>query len=163
MTMKRFGLPLALLLALLPLPASGQGTPGPSFASPTPPHREEPREEKKEEKKPAPEEKASQTHHVLTLGGQKIPYTATAGTLLLKNDEGAPVASFFYVAYVKDGLGNPGDRPVTFSFNGGPGSASLWVNLGAFGPVGVAHDPEGKPLPPPARLVDNDLSLLDTT
>jgi carboxypeptidase C (cathepsin A) len=163
----RAGLSTALLLlSLLALPAllPAQGLPpGPMDAAPpgdapagSPPPR-------RDERKPPPPEETSQTRHTLTLEGQKIPYTATAGTLLVKDDDGTPRASFFYVSYVKEGVKDPRDRPVTFAFNGGPGSASLWVHLGAFGPRRVARDPEGRALPPPARLVDNDLSLLDVT
>ncbi|HZF10786.1 MAG TPA: peptidase S10 [Thermoanaerobaculia bacterium] len=165
--MQRSGLPIALLLlplCLLALPVHGQGAPDPAPAAGAPPaHRED--KEKDREKKPAPppEEKVSQTHHTLTLGGQTIAYTATAGTLLLRDDDETPRASFFYIAYIKDGVKDPHQRPVTFSFNGGPGSASLWVHLGAFGPKALARDPEGRALPPPGHLVDNDLSLLDTT
>ncbi len=157
--MKRAGLPIALLvLPLFALPALGQAPPN------RPPTEEAPslhRDEK--EKKPLPEEKISQTRHTLTLDGQKIPYAATAGTLLFKDDDGTPRASFFYVAYVREGVREPRDRPVTFAFNGGPGSASLWIHLGALGPKAVARDPEGRALPPPARLIDNDLSILDVT
>jgi carboxypeptidase C (cathepsin A) len=116
------------------------------------------------EKKP-PEEKVSTTRHSITLDGQKIAYTATAGNVVLKDDDGTPKASVFYVAYTRDGEpGRPFDpaaRPVTFSFNGGPGAASLWVHMGAFGPKKVARDEEGMALPPPVRLIDNEFSLLD--
>ena len=173
--MKRAGLPVALLvlplLALPVFPVLGQGAPDRPTTAETDEtalaaagastalalHREE------KEKKPLPEEKVSQTHHTLTLDGQKIAYTATAGTLLFKDDDGTPRASFFYVAYSKDGVRDARDRPVTFAFNGGPGSASVWVHMGAFGPKAVARDPEGMALPPPARLIDNDLSILDVT
>src|SRR6476660_9260602 len=152
--MKRAGLSSALVLSFLlaysPPPVRAQG------ASP-PPHPEE------KEKRPLPEEKVTQTRHILTLGGQKIAYTATAGTLLFKDDDGTPRASFFYVAYTEDGVKDPHARPVTFAFNGGPGAASLWVHLGAFGPKAVARDPEGRALRPPAHLVDNELSSLDVT
>jgi carboxypeptidase C (cathepsin A) len=109
------------------------------------------------------QDKVSRTQHSITLDGQKIAYTATAGTLVLADEEGKPKASFFYIAYTKDGVKDPGERPVTFSYNGGPGSAALWVNIGAFGPKRVELDPEGIPLPPPARLIDNEASILDVT
>jgi carboxypeptidase C (cathepsin A) len=114
------------------------------------------------EKKP-PEEKVSTTRHTITLEGRKIPYTATAGNVLLRDDDGNPKASLFYIAYTRDGVPDPSGRPVTFCFNGGPGAASLWVHMGAFGPKRVARDPEGMALPPPARLVDNESSLLDVS
>jgi carboxypeptidase C (cathepsin A) len=115
------------------------------------------------DKKPAPEEKSSRTQHSITLDGQKIPYTATAGTILLKDEDGTAKASVFYIAYTRDGVKDPAARPVTFSFNGGPGAASLWVHMGAFGPKRVERDDEGMATKPPGRLVDNDLSLLDVT
>jgi carboxypeptidase C (cathepsin A) len=109
------------------------------------------------------QDKTSRTQHSITLDGQKVPYTATAGTLVLADEDGKPKASFFYIAYTKDGVKDPGERPVTFSYNGGPGAAALWVNIGAFGPKRVELDPEGIPLPPPARLIDNEASILDVT
>lgn len=110
-----------------------------------------------------PEEKSSVTHHTLTLDGRRLPYTATAGNLLLKDDEGTVKASVFYIAYTLDGVKDPGGRPVTFTFNGGPGSASLWLHMGAFGPKKVERTDEGMALPPPGRLVDNEYSILDLT
>ncbi len=115
-------------------------------------------------------ENQSVTHHSMTLDGEKISYTATAGTLLLKDDmeivkgeEGKAKASVFYIAYTRDGVEDPAARPVTFSFNGGPGSAALWVNIGAFGPKKVAADEEGFPLPPPGKLIENRHSILDVS
>src|SRR6184192_2099143 len=100
-----------------------------------PPQPEKPAEKPKEEKKPpVPEEKIVQTKHSLKVGGQEIKYTATAGTILLKLEDGTPKASIFYVAYTKDDVSDPSQRPLTFSFNGGPGSASVWLHLGLFGP-----------------------------
>ncbi|HEX6861819.1 MAG TPA: peptidase S10 [Thermoanaerobaculia bacterium] len=127
-----------------------------------PPAENKPAEEKEKEKKP-PEEKISTTRHTITLDGQRIPYTATAGNLVLKDDEGKPKASVFFVAYTRDGVKDPAERPVTFSFNGGPGAASLWVHLGAFGPKRVERTDEGMGLPPPGRLIDNEYSILDLT
>ncbi len=111
----------------------------------------------------AKEEKKSVTRHSLTIAGRKLDYTATAGTLLLRDDATKPKASVFYVSYLADGFADPARRPVTFCFNGGPGAASLWVHLGAFGPKKVRRDAEGMALPPPALLVDNDQSILDLT
>lgn len=118
----------------------------------------------KKDDKPAdpPVPKDSTTQHTLTLDGKAIAFTATAGTLPLLDDAGKATAHVFYIAYTKNGE-NPADRPVTFTFNGGPGSSSVWLHVGAFGPKRVALDPEGLPLPPPTKLVDNDLSLLDLT
>src|SRR5438132_12582356 len=127
-----------------------------------PPQPEKPVEKPKEEKKPPiPEEKIVQTKHSLKIGGQEIKYTATAGTILLKLEDGTPKASIFYVAYTKDDVSDPRHRPLTFSFNGGPGSSSVWLHLGLFGPRRVQMGDAGALLPPPYKLVDNEYSLLD--
>src|SRR5215472_22228 len=118
--------------------------------------------EEKEEKKP-PEEKTVQTKHSIRLGGQEIKYTATAGTTLLKLEDGTPKASIFYIAYTKDDVSDLAQRPMTFTFNGGPGSSSVWLHLGAFGPRRVQMGDVGSLLPPPYKVVDNDASLLDIT
>ena len=111
---------------------------------------------------PIPEEKQSTTKHSIRIGGVEVRYTATAGTLLLKEEDGTPKAAVFFIAYTKDGA-EPATRPVTFTFNGGPGSSSVWLHLGAFGPKRVLMDEQGFPLPPPYRMVDNEGSLLDRT
>jgi len=118
-------------------------------------------EKAKDEKKP--EEKIVQTKHTFRLGGQEIKYTATAGTILLKLEDGTPKASVFYIAYTKDDVSDLTKRPVTFTFNGGPGSASIWLHLGAFGPRRVEMGDAGTLLGPPYKLVDNEYSLLDVT
>ncbi len=149
---KRLTLAVPLLL-LLALPALAQAP-----ADPAKPAKAE------EKHPPVPlEEKSSVTRHSLSLDGRSYPYTATAGTLLLKEDDGTVKASIFYVAYILDGVKDPATRPVTFSFNGGPGAASLWVHMGAFGPKRVARTDEGFALPPPGKLVDNESSILDLT
>jgi carboxypeptidase C (cathepsin A) len=112
---------------------------------------------------PKPEEKVVTTRHRVTIGGAEIPYTATAGTLLLKEEDGQPKASIFFVAYTRDGVKDVAARPVTFTFNGGPGSSSVWLHLGTFGPRRVAMDDEGLTAPLPGWLVDNGDSLLDVT
>lgn len=116
----------------------------------------------------------SVTHHSVTIKGEVIHYQATAGTLTLTNLRGKhePTAQMFYIAYRKllnppaDGVDpvfpDAADRPVTFSFNGGPGSSSVWLHLGIFGPQRVNPiDEFGNPGPPPYALVDNEYSLLD--
>ncbi|MEM9189263.1 MAG: peptidase S10 [Myxococcota bacterium] len=118
-----------------------------------------------ESAKKAPKEvlpRSSVTHHELTLGGKTIAYTATAGTLVLKDDEDKPRASVFFVAYTQDGA-EATERPVTFAFNGGPGSASLWLQLGTFGPRRVDFPDAVQPPPGPYGLVDNEQSILDLT
>jgi carboxypeptidase C (cathepsin A) len=108
-------------------------------------------------------EQSSTSRHTITIGGEEIAYLATAGNYLLRAEDGTPQASVFHTSYVKEGVEDPSTRPVTFSFNGGPGSAAVWVQFGAFGPKRVLMDDEGMPLPPPGRLVDNDDSILDLT
>jgi carboxypeptidase C (cathepsin A) len=111
---------------------------------------------------PKPEEKTSETHHTIQIGGQTIKYTAVAGTMLLKKEDGTPTASIFYIAYTKDEV-DAAKRPLTFAFNGGPGSSSVWLHMGTLGPKRVVMDPEGNPTPPPYRFTDNEYSLLDQT
>src|SRR6266404_6136595 len=132
-----------------------------SFAQQPPPQDKAGEKPKEEKKPPTPEEKIVQTKHSLKIGGQEIKYTATAGTILLKLEDGTPKASIFYVAYTKDDASDASQRPLTFSFNGGPGSASVWLHLGLFGPRRVQMGDAGTLLPPPYKLVDNDVSLLD--
>ena len=110
-----------------------------------------------------PKETSSATRHSLSLNGQSLSYTATAGTLLIKNDKDEPTASMFYVAYTLDGVKDLRRRPVTFLFNGGPGSSSMWLHMGSFAPVHVLTV-DGQATPPaPYQLVDNPNSLLDKT
>ena len=113
--------------------------------------------------RPARPEAAQTTQHTLALAGRTLAYTATAGTLNLKDEYGEDRASLFYVSYVLDGVADPSTRPVTFCFNGGPGSSSVWLHLGAFGPRRVVV-PDTVPAPAaPHRLEDNSASLLDQT
>ena len=83
-----------------------------------------------------------------------LSYTATAGTLVLKEEDGKSLASMFFIAYNKTGE-DLSKRPLTFAFNGGPGSSSVWLHMGAFGPKKVKLDDDGNPLPPPFKLIDN--------
>jgi len=99
----------------------------------------------------------------VTIGGQRLGYKANAGTLILTNDKRQPTASMFYVAYFKDGVNNPDTRPLTFFFNGGPGSATVWLHMGAFGPRRVRTDDTAHTPAAPYQLVDNEYSLLDAT
>ena len=110
-----------------------------------------------------PKEVLSATKHSVKVGGNVINYTATAGNLLLKEENGKPKANIFFVSYVKDGVSDPSSRPITYCFNGGPGSSSVWLHLGAFGPKRVQSKEDGQPLPPPYHLIDNEFSLLDLT
>lgn len=110
--------------------------------------------------KPIPKQTKSVTQGSVTINGKTIHYTATAGSILLRNDKNQPTASMFYVAYTKDGA-NAKTRPVTFLYNGGPGSSSIWLEMGAFGPVRIVVS-DAKPTPPPPYdIVPNQYSLLD--
>jgi carboxypeptidase C (cathepsin A) len=109
---------------------------------------------------PVPPETNSVTKHDLTLNGQVIHYTATAGNLLIRDDQDHPNASIFYVAYTQDGA-DARTRPITFFFNGGPGAATIWLHMGSFGPVRVETKSPEATGPAPYRWVPNEYSLLD--
>ena len=130
--------------------------------------KKEPEETKDEGKHPdIPEDKLSVTHHSVTINGEDIRYTATAGTLVLKEEidkEGEkPKASVFFIAYTRDDVEDTSKRPITFSFNGGPGSSSVWLHLGVLGPRCVKPDEDGELPHPPYQLTNNDCSILDKT
>jgi carboxypeptidase C (cathepsin A) len=110
---------------------------------------------------PAPEEKTSVTHHSARIGGQQINYTATAATYVIRADDGSPKATMFYVAYTKDGV-DASRRPLSFVYNGGPGSASLFTHMG-MGPKRVTLTADGHGLPAPYSVTDNEDSFLDAT
>ena len=122
---------------------------------------------------PAPEDRLVKTYHSAIVGGRELAYTVTCGTIVLKeesekkkgDDEGAsegdkPRAEVSVIAYTLDSVEDRTDRPVTFAFNGGPGSASVWLHLGLLGPR-RAPRPRRRHDRPPFRLVDNEYSLLD--
>ncbi len=100
------------------------------------------------------------THHQIALNGKTLSYTATAGRLPLKRGDGKTEAEMFFVAYTLDGQ-DAGKRPLTFSFNGGPGSASIWLHMGALGPKRVVLQSNGFMPAAPYRLEDNPDTLLD--
>jgi len=110
---------------------------------------------------PAPD-KASQTYHLLRLDGREVKYTATASTLPIRLDDGQVGARMFFVAYTKDGE-DVRKRPIAFLYNGGPGSASIWLHMGSFAPRKVRMAEEGFQPPPPFELVDNENSLIDVS
>jgi carboxypeptidase C (cathepsin A) len=100
------------------------------------------------------------THHQITLSGQLFKYTATTGRLPIKRGDGKIEAEMFFVAYTLDGQ-QAAKRPLTFAFNGGPGSASVWLHMGALGPKRVVLQSNGFMPAAPYRMVDNENSLLD--
>ena len=111
-------------------------------------------------REPPPVEKAVSTAHSASIGGRSMSYKATAGTLIIRDDKGKPDATMFYVAYTADAE-NSTKRPVTFLYNGGPGSASIWLHMGSFAPVRIVTASPDATLPPPYQLVPNADSLLD--
>jgi carboxypeptidase C (cathepsin A) len=114
-------------------------------------------------------------HHQTSVGGATVRYTSTTGRIVLHQEKRAPGepgatwdgakarAEVFFVAYTRDGAGDPAARPVTFSFNGGPGSSSVWLHLGLLGPKRVRLRDDGMAVAPPYALVENDASLLDVS
>jgi len=102
------------------------------------------------------------THHQFALNGKTLNYTATAGRLPLKRPDGKIEAEMFFVAYTLDGQ-DAGKRPLTFAFNGGPGSSSIWLHMGALGPKRVVLQSNGFMPAAPYRLEDNPDTLLDRT
>lgn len=103
------------------------------------------------------------TSHTVVIGGEDVEYHATAGTMELLDEDGKSTARIYFTAYTRDGVEDAGDRPITFAFNGGPGSSSVWLHMGALGPRRVAFGAEGEPLPPPGEIIDNEFSWLDVT
>lgn len=126
-----------------------------------------------EEKKEAPEEKVTRmevkdelaiTDHRVTIDGKEIAYTATTGRMVMRTEDGKAKAQIFFVAYTKQSEGGDlSDRPISFSFNGGPGSASVWLHLGLLGPRRVVSGDVGAQEKAPYRLTDNEYSILDKT
>jgi carboxypeptidase C (cathepsin A) len=102
------------------------------------------------------------TKHQLKLGNTVINYTATAGFMLMKDENDSLKAKVFYVAYTKDGE-DTSKRPVLFAYNGGPGSSSVWLHMGAIGPKRVVLSDKGEMLQPPFSYVDNEYTWLDKT
>ena len=158
-------LPSLLAAAALLLSAGLAAQPAPR--TPTPAAAEDDKaadkgkDRKSGDEKPPKEEKPVVTHHEIRIGGAPLRYTATAGYMPMKDEAGKLKANIFFMAYTKDGAGSR--RPVTFTFNGGPGSSSVWLHLGAIGPKRVVMGDDGQPLPPPYRLVDNEYSWLAFT
>src|SRR5580698_815442 len=143
---------VALLVAVLPLSAPAQdkdAKPADKPADAATP--------------PAPKEESSVTDHSIKLGSQTIPYKATAATILLKNEKDEPVALLYSTAYTRSDVKDPSTRPIAFVYNGGPGSASVWLHMGSFSPKRVATvNAEATP-PAPYKLTDNANCLLDKT
>jgi carboxypeptidase C (cathepsin A) len=137
------------VLAGLSVGANGEAKPEPAEASPA----------AAEQAKPA----QSQTRHQVEIAGNRIRYTATAGWLILADDQDKPIARFGYTAYTLDGVKDRSRRPVMFAFNGGPGSSSIWLHMGILGPRRVVVSDNNYAPPPPSERVSNAYSVLDVT
>ena len=152
----------ALVLTLTLLLLAPQ-TPSPS-PSPSPSEKAgKPEKPEKPEKPPEKEEPPIVTRHETRIGGKLVKYTVTTGMMPLKSEAGDTEARIFFMAYTADRPGAPAQRPLTFSFNGGPGSSSVWLHLGAIGTKRVKMLDDGRMPAPPYELVDNDESWLDQT
>ncbi|MEE4243891.1 MAG: hypothetical protein V2I33_00685, partial [Kangiellaceae bacterium] len=108
-----------------------------------------------------PEEQTVVTNHSVKIAGKRIDYTATAGTSFVFNKKHEKIGSIFYTAYIKKKPSK--NRPITFAYNGGPGSASVWLHMGALGPKRVVMGKDGFMPKPPYRAIDNEYSILDLT
>ena len=155
--MRNPGLATALMLLLL-----GQAA---AVAAQEPTKDAKPADSKAADSKAAPEappkEESSVTEHTIRLGGQTIAYKATASTTLLKDDKGEPTALLYSTAYTRSDTKDFSQRPVAFIYNGGPGSASIWLHMGAFGPRRVVTADAAATPPAPYRVVDNADCPLD--
>ena len=120
------------------------------------------KDQKSAETPPAPpKEESFVTDHSIKIGGQTIPYKATVANIILKDDKGEPTGNLYYLAYTRTDTKDTTQRPLAFLYNGGPGSSSVWLHMGAFGPRRVVTtDPQSTP-PPPYKLQDNANCLLD--
>lgn len=114
-------------------------------------------------KSSTPTAQRSLTHGSVSVEGDRVSYEAVAGTLILKNKDNKPTASMSYVAYFKEDVDDKSQRPITFMYNGGPGSSTMWLHMGSFGPVRVAKTDAGQRHGAPYSLVNNDYSLLDVS
>lgn len=153
-TLRRLLLPLPLpLLALAaPLPSAAQQRPAaPAASAPA-------------VRSPAPDsgDRFVETSHAARIGGVDVRYTATVGRLTLRHPNGRPRGHMFFTYYQRDGQ-DVKSRPITFSYNGGPGSPSIWLHMGLMGPKRVQMATDGFQPAPPYTLVDNDDSPLDVT
>ncbi len=158
MIVNRSVLPLFILFALSLGPATAQqANPSPS-STPT----RAAADEKAGDKKDPLDQPPIVTHHEIHMGGKSLRYTATTGMMPIRNTDDEVEAHIFFIAYTLEGQA-AGKRPLTFSFNGGPGSASVWLHLGAIGPKRVRMQPDGMMPAPPYQLVDNEFTWLDQT
>src|SRR5262249_47194924 len=109
-------------------------------------------------KKEPPKPESSVTQHTATIGGVQVAYTATIGTIVVRHGKDEPGASMGYTAYVRKDAGPASKRPIAFCYNGGPGSSSVWLHMGALGPRRVVVSDGTATPPPPYQVVDNAYS-----
>lgn len=147
----RHAILLLLVITVAAAPAPGQNRQTADTARPAPPAA------------PGAEVPPVVTHHEIRAGGRVLRYTVTTGLMPLRNDQGTTEANIFYMAYTLDGVTDRSRRPLMFSFNGGPGSSSVWLHLGALGPKRVRMEDDGWLPPAPYQLVDNDQTWLEFT
>jgi carboxypeptidase C (cathepsin A) len=135
----------------------------PAFAAdaPKPPTPEKPAEKAAPALSLLPAE--SVTHHQIALAGKELHYTATAGTLALRDDKGEKEADIFYVSFTLDGVTDKAHRPITYVFNGGPGAAAAYLNIGAIGPRALDFGGAGRPQPIADEVRDNPDTWLPFT
>src|SRR2546423_7363148 len=145
---------ITLCAATLVSPLTAQRSAAPSGAD---------RDTAKAAPTPIPNETSSITDHTIRIGGQLVPYRATAATMLLKNEKDESIGVLYYTAYTRSDAKDPSQRPIAFIYNGGPGSASAWLHMGAFGPRRVVTTDAAFTPPPPYQTVDNANSLIDVT
>src|SRR5579863_9999109 len=141
-------------------PESAAKNPEPAASSEEKPAKERFGDKENEERFDMAEVTPVVTHHQITVDGKLLKYTATAGRLPIKREDGKIEAEMFFVAYALEGQ-QANQRPLTFAFNGGPGSASIWLHMGALGPKRVVLQPDGFMPAAPYRLADNPYTLLD--
>lgn len=125
---------IAALACLSPVALGAQNQPKDSGAAKTPAS--------------APKSEQWVTRHSIVIGGKPVSYVATAGTLVIRDTGDTPVASIGYVAYTRPDVKDPAQRPITFAYNGGPGSSSMWLHMGALGPRRVVATDAGQTPPP---------------
>jgi carboxypeptidase C (cathepsin A) len=125
--------------------------------------KDEASKDKKEKKRKLLGVEPIETHHELALEGRSLKYVARSGSIALKDDCDETEADIFFTAYELEGGGDTDKRPLTFAFNGGPGSASIWLHMGALGPKRVRMEPEGWMPAPPYTYEDNPQTWLDQT
>jgi carboxypeptidase C (cathepsin A) len=163
----RTSVPVTGLIVLCSLNAVAQAQrPGRGQPPAQPAAAEQPaaaRDTSRHETGAAPREESSVTEHTIRINGQTIAYKATAATMILTNDSGAPIGSLYYTAYTKNGISDLSQRPISFIYNGGPGSASMWLHMGAYGPKRIVTTEAGYTPPAPYQIVDNENTLLDAT